>query len=94
MSTLDLRLVGDAALLEPFYVAAGSQKDNLCGCFWANLALAAFAGTAFADEEDAALVAGVVVPDGPTNPAFSLPWGGAGPVAAHVAVPTGAAHVR
>lgn len=94
MANLDLRLVGDAALLEPHYVRAGSQKDNLCGCFWANLALAAFAGVDFADEEDAALVAGVVVPEGPTDPASSLPWGGAGAVAPtgpyRLALPTSA----
>ncbi len=79
MTTLRVELVGDPALLEPWYDAAGSQKDNLCGVYWADIAVQAFTEHRFIDEEDAALVAGTVVPEGPTEPAVSFPWHGDGP---------------
>ncbi len=79
MTTLTVELVGDPALLEPWYDAAGSQKDNLCGVYWADIAVQAFTDHRFIDEEDAALVAGTVVPEGPTDPTVSFPWHGDGP---------------
>ena len=79
MTTLRVELVGDPALLEPWYDAAGSQKDNLCGVYWADIAVQAFTGHRFIDEEDAALTAGTVVPEGPTDPTASFPWHGDGP---------------
>jgi hypothetical protein len=77
---LSVRVIGDAALIQPAFERAGSQGDNLCGAFWANLALTAFMGAGFPDEEEVALAAGTVVLAGPTVPEESLPWGGAGPV--------------
>jgi hypothetical protein len=79
MDGLTIRLIGDPAGLQPAFERAGSQGDNLCGAFWANLALTSFVGTGFPDEEEVALAAGTVVPDGPT-PGECLPWRGAGPV--------------
>lgn len=79
VTTLRVDLIGDPAGLEPWYDAAGSQKDNLCGAYWADIAVQAFTDRRFADEEDAALVAGTVVPRGPTDPAASFPWHGHGP---------------
>lgn len=79
MTTLRVELIGDPALLEPWYDAAGSQKDNLCGVYWADIAVQGFTGHRFADEEDAALVAGTVVPEGATDPTVSFPWHGDGP---------------
>jgi hypothetical protein len=79
MTTLRVELIGDPALLEPWYDAAGSQKDNLCGVYWADVAVQAFTDHRFIDEEDAALVAGTVVPEGRTDPTVSFPWHGEGP---------------
>ena len=79
MTTLRVEIVGDPALLEPWYDGAGSQKDNLCGVYWADIAVQAFTEHRFVDEEDAALVAGTVVPEGPTDPTVSFPWHGDGP---------------
>ena len=44
------------------YAAEGQQMDNLCGCFWASLALRA-AGID-ADQEAVALEAGSILPGG------------------------------
>jgi hypothetical protein len=74
-----MQLIGDPIRLQPVFERAGSQGDNLCGAFWANLALNSFVGTGFPDEEEVALAAGTVVPDGPT-PGDCVPWMGAGPV--------------
>ena len=79
VTSLRIELIGDPSVLEPWYDAAGSQKDNLCGAYWADIAVQAFTSHRFVDEEDAALVAGSVVPEGQTDPRVSFPWQGVGP---------------
>lgn len=72
-------LIGDPIGLQPVYEAAGSQQDNLCGVYWADNAIQSLTAHRYPDEEDAALVAGSVVPAGGTDPAASFPWGGRAP---------------
>jgi hypothetical protein len=78
---LEFSAIGDFAAVHAVRDAAVNQRDNLCGCFWAWVALRAFDGSDLVDEEPAALAAGCVVPVGETDPAFSLPWRGAGVIA-------------
>ena len=54
--------VPDRSAFAAAYAAEGQQMDNLCGCFWASLALRA-AGID-ADQEAVALVAGAILPGG------------------------------
>jgi hypothetical protein len=75
---LSFSAIGDIAAIHAVRDAAVNQRDNLCGCFWAWVALRAFDGSDLPDEEPAALAAGCVVPLGETDPAFSFPWGGRG----------------
>lgn len=90
---LGFHAIGDLAAVHAVRDAAVNQRDNLCGCFWAWVALRAFDGSDLADEEDVAMVAGCVVPVGRTDPAFSLPWQGDGVTASwpyRLALPTSA----
>ena len=54
--------IPDRRLLARLYAAERQQMDNLCGCFWASLALRA-AGID-ADQEAVALEAGAILPGG------------------------------
>jgi hypothetical protein len=54
--------VPDRRAFAAAYAAEGQQMDNLCGCFWASLALRA-AGVD-ADQEAVALAAGAILPGG------------------------------
>lgn len=88
---LGFHAIGDLAAVHATRDAAVNQRDNLCGCFWAWVALCAFDGCNLPDEEEVAVVAGCVVPVGPTDPAFSLPWKGEGVTASwpyRLALPT------
>jgi hypothetical protein len=85
--------IGNLAAVHAARDAAVNQRDNLCGCFWAWVALRAFDVSDLPDEEEAARIAGCVVPTGPTDPAFSLPWKGAGVTASwpyRLSLPTSA----
>lgn len=73
-----LQLIPGAAEVHEVRDDVENQRDNLCGCFWAWVALRAFDHSTLPDEEPVAMAAGCVVPDGPTRPEFSLPWGGTG----------------
>jgi hypothetical protein len=75
---LSFSAIGDIASIHAVRDAVVNQRDNLCGCFWAWVALRAFDGSDLPDEEPAALAAGGAVPVGETDPAFSFPWGGRG----------------
>ncbi len=77
-SQLSFSPIGDIAAVHAVRDAAVNQRDNLCGCFWAWVALRAFDGSDLPDEEPAAVAAGCVVPVGETDPAHSFPWGGRG----------------
>ncbi len=57
-----LSTVPDRRAFAAAYAAEGQQMDNLCGCFWASLALRA-AGID-ADQEAVALAAGSILPGG------------------------------
>jgi hypothetical protein len=92
-SELSFSPIGDIASIHAVRDAAVNQRDNLCGCFWAWVALRAFDGSDLSDEEPAALAAGCVVPVGETDPALSFPWGGSGIEASwpyRLALPTSA----
>jgi hypothetical protein len=78
MDQLGFHAIGDLAAVHAVRDAAVNQRDNLCGCFWAWVALRAFDGSNLPDEEDVALAAGCVVPIGRTDPTVSLPWKGDG----------------
>jgi hypothetical protein len=54
--------VPDRRLLAQFHAAERQQMDNLCGCFWASLALRAAGFDA--DQEAVALEAGAILPGG------------------------------
>jgi hypothetical protein len=54
--------IPDRQAFAGLYAAEGQQMDNLCGCFWASLALRA-AGID-ADQEAVALAAGAILPGG------------------------------
>ncbi len=75
---ITLRTIGDAASVHAARDAAVNQRDNLCGCFWGWVALRAFDHSTLHDEEEVAVHAAAVVPDGETDPVFSLPWRGDG----------------
>jgi hypothetical protein len=88
---LGFHAIGDLAAVHAVRDVAVNQRDNLCGCFWAWIALCAFDDSDLIDEEPVAMIAGCVVPVGPTDPAFSLPWKGAGVTASwpyRLALPT------
>lgn len=65
-----LRLAPGPDGLGALHAAELPQKDNLCGCFWAALALRA-AGVATATQDGVALEAGTALPEG--DPATFVP---------------------
>jgi hypothetical protein len=69
-SAFEAVAVGPVAL-GALHAKAMPQKDNLCGCFWGSLVLAA-AGVE-ADQDEVALESGTVLPEG--DPATFVPRG-------------------
>ena len=62
VATPAVSTIPDRQAFAGLYAAEGQQMDNLCGCFWASLALRA-AGID-ADQEAVALAAGAILPGG------------------------------